>query len=364
MKSDVDVKMISADAPVIFAKACELFILELSLRSWLYAENGNRQMLQKSDVAKAISSSEAFDFLIDIVPKLDEEDEVTGGRNEEEVVPSQGPDVVPFPVINPNQVQQNCAEHEITGQWRGGRHSDGTQLMDFNFLDLLAGENMTQGSGVAGQVQQSNDSQFPVMGGNLLDQNYYYAREYHGESRQGALPRSTNAVLISLTGGNHLRLNSYIAGKYRRESRRGRPPRPSDAVQIPLTGARQLQLNSFDATPENQELTVYGGNKIRPQPPLYEVPENDELTVYGGNRFGPQSPFYKVPQSEELNGDLAVYGGNKLGHQSPLYKAPQGQELNDELTVFGGNRLGTQSPSSSQLFFPTLGDNRVNNDYI
>ena len=32
MKSDEDVRMIRAEAPVLFAKACELFILELTLR--------------------------------------------------------------------------------------------------------------------------------------------------------------------------------------------------------------------------------------------------------------------------------------------------------------------------------------------
>ena len=32
MKSDEDVRMISAEAPVLFAKACEIFILELTLR--------------------------------------------------------------------------------------------------------------------------------------------------------------------------------------------------------------------------------------------------------------------------------------------------------------------------------------------
>jgi hypothetical protein len=33
MKSDEDVRMISAEAPVLFAKACELFILELTLKA-------------------------------------------------------------------------------------------------------------------------------------------------------------------------------------------------------------------------------------------------------------------------------------------------------------------------------------------
>ena len=46
MKSDEDVRMISAEAPVLFAKACELFILELSLRGWGAAEKSKRRTLQ------------------------------------------------------------------------------------------------------------------------------------------------------------------------------------------------------------------------------------------------------------------------------------------------------------------------------
>ena len=37
MRSNEDVRMISAEAPVLFSKACELFIFELVLRSWIHA---------------------------------------------------------------------------------------------------------------------------------------------------------------------------------------------------------------------------------------------------------------------------------------------------------------------------------------
>ncbi|MCI28402.1 nuclear transcription factor Y subunit C-9, partial [Trifolium medium] len=43
MKADEDVKMISAEAPVLFAKACELFISELTLRSWNHTEENKRR---------------------------------------------------------------------------------------------------------------------------------------------------------------------------------------------------------------------------------------------------------------------------------------------------------------------------------
>eukprot|EP00916_Digyalum_oweni_P014550 GHVL01023821.1.p1 GENE.GHVL01023821.1~~GHVL01023821.1.p1 ORF type:complete len:271 (-),score=51.89 GHVL01023821.1:477-1289(-) len=72
MKADEDVKqhqMISAEAPVLFAKACELFILELTHRSWVHTEENKRRTLQRADLAQAVSKTDLFDFLIDIVPR-------------------------------------------------------------------------------------------------------------------------------------------------------------------------------------------------------------------------------------------------------------------------------------------------------
>ena len=59
MKSDEDVRMISAEAPVLFAKACEMFILELTLRSWCYSEQNKRRTLQKEDIQTAIRRTES-----------------------------------------------------------------------------------------------------------------------------------------------------------------------------------------------------------------------------------------------------------------------------------------------------------------
>jgi len=91
---------------VLFAKACELFILELTLRSWCYSEQSKRvhpashmirnaarppadarlvdahaegfdggscartnrrKTLQKEDISAAIHKTENFDFLVDSV---------------------------------------------------------------------------------------------------------------------------------------------------------------------------------------------------------------------------------------------------------------------------------------------------------
>lgn len=46
MKLDEEVKMISAEAPVLFAKAVEIFIHELTLRAWSHTEDNKRRTLQ------------------------------------------------------------------------------------------------------------------------------------------------------------------------------------------------------------------------------------------------------------------------------------------------------------------------------
>lgn len=68
MKSDEDVRMISAEAPVLFAKACEMFILELTLRSWCFSEKSKRRTLQKDDIDAAINDTPIFDFLVGLQP--------------------------------------------------------------------------------------------------------------------------------------------------------------------------------------------------------------------------------------------------------------------------------------------------------
>ena len=79
MKSDEDVRMISSEAPVLFAKACELFILEVSLRAWAYSEANKRRTLQQSDLVHAICNheNEVFEFLVRSLLRG-----MTGGGNE------------------------------------------------------------------------------------------------------------------------------------------------------------------------------------------------------------------------------------------------------------------------------------------
>lgn len=71
MKSDEDVRMISAEAPVLFAKACEFFILEMTIRAWHVAEENKRRTLTRQDVSAAVNRTEVWDFLADTIPAED-----------------------------------------------------------------------------------------------------------------------------------------------------------------------------------------------------------------------------------------------------------------------------------------------------
>ncbi|KAF9170079.1 hypothetical protein BGX21_011536 [Mortierella sp. AD011] len=107
MKSDPEVKMISAEAPILFSKACEIFICEITRRAWLHAEENKRRTLQRSDVASAVSRSDQFDFLIDIVPR--EEPPKMSKRS------STREDPAPEPEVYDEQQQQQYAQYYPQG---------------------------------------------------------------------------------------------------------------------------------------------------------------------------------------------------------------------------------------------------------
>ncbi len=54
-------QMISSEAPLIFSKACEIFILELTMRAWVHTEENKRRTLQKSDVSMALTKADMYD---------------------------------------------------------------------------------------------------------------------------------------------------------------------------------------------------------------------------------------------------------------------------------------------------------------
>ena len=101
MKADPEVKMISAEAPILFAKGCDIFITELTMRAWIHAEENKRRTLQRSDIASALAKSDMFDFLIDIVPR---EDATPQHKRRPEFAP-----VGQYAVPDPSQAQGGAA---------------------------------------------------------------------------------------------------------------------------------------------------------------------------------------------------------------------------------------------------------------
>jgi len=70
--------MIAGEAPILLGKACEMLVKELSIRAWKHTERNRRRTLQKQDVHAAVGESEVYDFLIDIVPRVQMQPAVKG----------------------------------------------------------------------------------------------------------------------------------------------------------------------------------------------------------------------------------------------------------------------------------------------
>jgi histone H3/H4 len=107
MKADPEVKMISAEAPILFAKGCDIFITELTMRAWIHAEENKRRTLQRSDIAVALSKSDMFDFLIDIVPRDEAHPHKRGGAQNNAAVGSAAP------AVGPGAMQGGVPQHQM-----------------------------------------------------------------------------------------------------------------------------------------------------------------------------------------------------------------------------------------------------------
>lgn len=66
-QSGEDVRMISCESPLVFAKASELFIQELTRRAFNFSVQGKRRTVRKEDIATAVTTTDIFDFLVDMV---------------------------------------------------------------------------------------------------------------------------------------------------------------------------------------------------------------------------------------------------------------------------------------------------------
>ena len=113
---------------MLFAKACEMFILELTLRSWYQTEESKRRTLQRSDVEDAVHGTEIFDFLIDTVPR---QSTLSGQPQQQKptpVQPTQPPasaQVAPDAADSAGTAKEAGSETAAKGQDSGSSASEG-----------------------------------------------------------------------------------------------------------------------------------------------------------------------------------------------------------------------------------------------
>uniref|UniRef100_A0AAQ4P2E6 Nuclear transcription factor Y subunit gamma n=1 Tax=Gasterosteus aculeatus aculeatus TaxID=481459 RepID=A0AAQ4P2E6_GASAC len=164
MKLDEDVKMISAEAPVLFAKAAQIFITELTLRAWIHTEDNKRRTLQRNDIAMAITKFDQFDFLIDIVPRDDLKPPKRQEEMRQSVAPAepvqyyftlaQQPGAQTATTIQPGQI--------IIAQPQQGQMLQGATMQQLQQLQMLQGATMQQLQHVQLQSQGTPITSAPV----------------------------------------------------------------------------------------------------------------------------------------------------------------------------------------------------------
>ena len=50
MRAENDIKMIAQETVVVFAKTCEMFILDMTSQAWVNTENDGRRTVQKKNI--------------------------------------------------------------------------------------------------------------------------------------------------------------------------------------------------------------------------------------------------------------------------------------------------------------------------
>ncbi|XP_034097094.1 nuclear transcription factor Y subunit gamma isoform X1 [Gymnodraco acuticeps] len=176
MKLDEDVKMISAEAPVLFAKAAQIFITELTLRAWIHTEDNKRRTLQRNDIAMAITKFDQFDFLIDIVPRDDLKPPKRQEEMRQSVAPAEPVQYYFTLAQQPGAVQVQGAQQGqqpggqttiqpgqiIIAQSQQGQMLQGASMQQLQQVQMLQGATMQQLQQVQVQSQGTPITSAPV----------------------------------------------------------------------------------------------------------------------------------------------------------------------------------------------------------
>ncbi|CDW85190.1 UNKNOWN [Stylonychia lemnae] len=146
MKSDEDVRMISAEAPILFAKACEMFIIEMTHKAYYYAKKNNRKTLQRNDIAAAITDTEIYDFLLDIMPR----DEIINNAKDKQLSQGMQPQSLiggNAGVLNHNQIPPSSnAFSSVNGRNQGNQQIQNQAIESEDEQEVENAEDQIQGS--------------------------------------------------------------------------------------------------------------------------------------------------------------------------------------------------------------------------
>ncbi|PLB49543.1 CCAAT-binding factor complex subunit HapE [Aspergillus steynii IBT 23096] len=148
MKADPEVKMISAEAPILFAKGCDIFITELTMRAWIHAEDNKRRTLQRSDIAAALSKSDMFDFLIDIVPR---EEATSHAKRTSQTAPAGSSGSAGASQLPPQHGVQHPPHHLAPPEYGLGQH--GLQDQEYRQPTMYTGAVQSDPTAAYGQPQ-------------------------------------------------------------------------------------------------------------------------------------------------------------------------------------------------------------------
>lgn len=182
MKSEDEIKadlgtqkfMISAEAPVMFAKACEIFVLELTQQAWCHTEENKRRTLQRNDIVHAVSKNDIYDFLIDIVPR------------EGKVEKDGGIDTAQFQMMLQQQLAAQQQQNNMSGASEGDDKREGEEANAPRLMPDQQGNGMSMAEMAANNPAVAQQLQYQLMWQQMQMQNQFrMANENRADAQEG-----------------------------------------------------------------------------------------------------------------------------------------------------------------------------------
>ncbi|XP_046419346.1 nuclear transcription factor Y subunit gamma-like isoform X1 [Neodiprion virginianus] len=268
MKLDGDVKMISAEAPMLFSKAAEIFIHELTLRAWVHTEDNKRRTLQRNDIAMAITKYDQFDFLIDIVPR--DELKQTKAQNDNSVRTSMNSDQVHY--------YFQLAQQQATANQ--GVQNNGSASQPIQIVQPSTGQIQT--INIGSPVEQHK--QIGVQ--NFTFQNYFQ------ENSNTSSAQTVTAQTVTVPSPQQTTSGQQVIQLQQAQQS---PTSQSGGIQIVqqiVTPSGEIQQIPIQLTPQQLQMIrmqVQGGSNqpiiiqaspIQAQPQLIQVAQGGQTPVY------------------------------------------------------------------------------------